>query len=932
MKKLCLLTFFLFFSTFYLVAQTTLSGKITDSESGEPLIGATLQLQGTSEGVVTNDDGQFSIESQQPLPWNIKISYTGYTSKTLELTAAQADFNVQLSPSVSELAGIEVLGTRGLGKVQDAPSSLTVIPSRKLEASPNNNPVRNLVNAPGLYIQQQSAGRINVQLRGDGGLFGSASFPMQDYRSLSGPGLGTFDNLNSPISNLDLDRIEVVRGPGSALYGPGVTAGIIHFITKSAIDQPGTGVEIIGGNLNTYGASIRHATKISDKLGFKINAVYKIGDEFTLDLVEDAAQIAKLRNTVRIPGGETLLEEKDLDPDGDGNPMQDFWNQFILNGTLEFRPEEDFSMVLSGGTNSASAVFYNNQGEGLSQSTEYWGQARLQKGGLFAQAFYLHNNGGTNEKPTFLYQTGNRTGIVRSQLEAQLQYSFKTPNFLNTEWTTGLDYRLSQADSRMEVYGRNEMDDDYNIVGAYAQGKFELLPQLDLVVAGRVDRFNFFDEITFSPRAVAVYKPSAKHTFRGGYNRAVATPSQLQINVDFPVSTPIPGAFDIWLVGNKEAQTFGDNPQIVFNGVLPFPSLPVGTPGLPLAYLQGAVSPTLLPFLAEGIVNDAPNLAQYIPAINAFFADPANAAPGTVGQWQGYNIFNGQALGLVDAPQATLRKEDTWEVGYKGLIKDKLSVAIDVYHRKIDGATLFTAISPTYTLVELENVGTSLADGATANFASFLDELLKEDYPVEAQRAALVEALSTLYYDGYASTSDNIFGPILPILATTPTQNVPQNGVTHVAAGYRTFEAYHYWGTDVGLEYYINENFSIFGNYSWISENEFTPEIKGTDGATETTVISAPKNKFRLGLNYAAEYGIRANLSFQHDDEFEAILGQFSGTVTPRNLVDLGIGYKLKNNLSIGLAAQNLFNSKYRAFPNFPEIGRMWTGNVRYEF
>jgi len=156
---------------------------------------------------------------------------------------------------------------------------------------------------PGVTVQQQSAERINIQLRGDGGLFGSASFPIIDYRSLSGPGLGTFDALNSPLSNIDIERIEVVRGPGSALYGPGVTSGVVHFLTKSAIDRPGTTVELMGGELSTYGLSLRHATKVSDKFGFKINAAYKRGGEFTLDPnnTDDAAQIANFQTEVFNP-------------------------------------------------------------------------------------------------------------------------------------------------------------------------------------------------------------------------------------------------------------------------------------------------------------------------------------------------------------------------------------------------------------------------------------------------------------------------------------------------------------------------------------------------------------------------------------------------------------------------------------------------------
>jgi len=241
----------------------------------------------------------------------------------------------------------------------------------------------------------------------------------------------------------------------------------------------------------------------------------KRGDEFTLDPndPDDAAQIAKFQKTVSAPAitdgivdatqaGRLLLDERDLDPDGDGNVMQDFWNQFSLTSTLEFRPQDDLSINVSGGVNAASAVFYNSQGEGLSQATETWVQARMQKGGLFAQAFYLGNTGGTDDNPSFLYQTGNSTGVARKQLEAQVQYNFDTPNLLNANWTAGFDYRNSIADTKNEVYGRNEEDDDFGIIGAYLQGKFALGNKLDLVLAGRGDRFNFTEETSFSPRAV----------------------------------------------------------------------------------------------------------------------------------------------------------------------------------------------------------------------------------------------------------------------------------------------------------------------------------------------------------------------------------------------------------------------------------------------
>ena len=952
---LCALCFLV---TVNLQAQTTVSGVIMDEELNEPLIGANVIIVGTTIGSSTDLDGNYSITSEHPLPWTLEVSYTGFAPKTITATGSNSNLNIDLASSALIGQEVVVSASRRREKIQEAPASISVINARKLAATPNENVVRSIINSPGVTVQQQSAGRINIQLRGDGGLFGSASFPIIDYRSLSGPGLGTFDALNSPINNVDIERIEVVRGPGSALYGPGVTAGVIHFITKSPIDQPGTTVELIGGELNTFGGSFRHATKVSDKFGFKINGVWKRGDEFTLDINDpnDAEQIPFLNNTISRPTvindvvstsvpGTQLLGPNDTDPDGDGNPLQDFWEQKSLTANLEFRPADDLSINVSGGYNDASAVFFNSQGEGLSQSRELWGQVRVQKGGLFAQAFYLDNNGSTDDDPTFLYRTGLETGIARQQFEAQVQYNFDTPNLLNATWTTGFDFRTSIADSKNQVYGRNERDDDFSIVGLYLQGKFELANKLDLVLAGRGDRFNFLDDIGFSPRAVLVYKPSPKHTIRGGFNRAISAPSQLQINIDFPVNVIVPGAYDIWLVGNRNEQTFSSN-DIVFNPALgfPFPSLPIGTPGLPVGVIQGLVTgaagEAIQGGVAEQLIAANPLFAGLVPVINDFLNNPANFGQGFTGGFEGFNIFNGQPLGLINAPQATLRTEDTWEIGYKGLIGDKFGVTIDVYNRNIDGATLFTGISPTYRVTGQDGIPGDLGQAVADQLTPFLIEQLTpfaDLLPASVEEVA--GQIAAGYNAGYAGGAAAVLGSpqilaAFGAIGTTPTDNVPDDGAVHIAAGYRTFEAYDYWGADVGLEYYFNADFSVFGNYSWISRNQFDVQVAGAaEGETETTSIGAPENKYRLGLNYAPEFGFRANLAFQHNDSFFANIGQiYSGDTEATNLFDLGVGYKFNSGLALDVTAQNLFDNEYRAFNNFPVIGRRVLGKLTYSF
>ena len=230
-------------------------------------------------------------------------------------------------------------------------------------------------------------------------------------------------------------------------------------------------------------------------------------------------------------------------------------------------------MFTAGGYNQASSVFYNSQGEGLARASEYWAQARVQAGGLFGQVFYVNNDGGSKDNPTFLYQTGNRTPVARTQLEAQLQYNFQTPSILGADWTVGVDYRFAGQDTENLVYGREEEDDDYSVIGGYVQGKFELAKKLDLVLAARYDQFNFIDDGAFAPRAALVYKANPKHTFRASYNKTNSTVSNLQLNIDFPLAAIVPQSFDIWLIGNKGTQTY-TNPELSwFNGLIP--NLPV---------------------------------------------------------------------------------------------------------------------------------------------------------------------------------------------------------------------------------------------------------------------------------------------------------------------------------------------------------------------
>ncbi len=927
-------------------SQNSISGSVID-EGGEALVGVNIVIKGTTIGTVTDINGDFSLENAKAFPWEVEVSYVGYETQTTLVNSAGEKLMFKLVEGSLMTDEVVISASRKREKVQEAPASISVITARKLEASAQvADPVRNLISTPGVQIQQQSAARINIEMRGSASLFNTGVFPIMDYRSLSGPGIGTFQSDGSGISSLDMERIEVVRGPGSALYGPGVTSGVVHFITKTPIQHPGTSVEIMGGELSTFGTTVRHAAR-NEKgtFGYKINAQYKRGDEFVLDGSEGTtnaagvftSQLDKFQTSIIQPGitngvvdvtapSTTLYTQEELDPDGDGNMMQDYWDNAAVNATLEFRPQDDLSIFVSGGYNTTSSVFYNSQGEGLTQFGEIWTQARVQKGGLFAQLFFVDNNGGTQERPTFLYQTGNRTPVGRKQLEGQLQYNFSLPKLLNADITTGVDYRSAISDTENLVYGRNEDDDDFTIIGGYLQSKFKLSDKLDLIGAARYDQFNFLDQGEFSPRLALVFKPNPRHTIRASYNRSSAPPTALNVNIDFPVATPVPGLFDIWLLGAKDGQQFGDNPMIDMS-IPGVPDLPYGTPGLPLAIPYGAVTGAVL----QGLEAALP--ATTYALVNSLLTNPANTPTGVSGQFEGYNIFTQQPLTPIDAPTPLISTTDTYEIGYKGFIADKLGVSLDIYNNKARGFSQFTAISPTIRLAN-QNIAEDLGSAVQAIIQPQIEAALIASGMSEAEAAAnaqgLGDAVNGAYNTGGAGFVDQT-GALYSIIGAVETMNVPQDGLVHSAAGYRFFGEIDYLGADLGLTYNFSQDFSAFFNYSWLSENVFTgADLGEPDDSPLRYTLNAPKNKYRLGLNYTPESGVRANVSFQHDDSFFVDYGQFSGDTDVKNLIDAAVGYKFDNGLAVDLSAANLFDNKYRAFPNLPQIGRRVLAKLTY--
>ena len=353
-------------------SQSQVSGSVSDSDNMTGIPGVNVIIEGTSVGTVTDFDGNFELNTNQAPPFNLVISYVGYTAQTVSVTSSGQDISVSLSAG-QNLEEVVISAGRKEQKVLEAPASISVISARTIENSPAfTDPVKLLANTPGVQIQQQTANTLNVEMRAGSGVFGTSTFLIKDNRYMVTPSAGLFLSYQQGLSNLDLATVEVVRGPAGVLYGPGVTSGVVHFRTKSPIDYEGNSMSVWAGEMATLGTELRIARANDDKtFGWKINAKVSTGDDFTYGSAAAEAQTGmpfatevrqpaimnKMVDPVGSLSSRVLLNTSDLDKDGDGGMLINDYSNISFDAHMEWRPDDNTTYKAAGGMNAGPVSY-----------------------------------------------------------------------------------------------------------------------------------------------------------------------------------------------------------------------------------------------------------------------------------------------------------------------------------------------------------------------------------------------------------------------------------------------------------------------------------------------------------------------------------------------------------------------------------------------
>ena len=259
-----------------------ISGTV-QTEAGTPLPGATVIVKGTYTGSSTNEEGQFQLKADfSKGPVTLTVSFIGYETQELLLSAADNAISLTLRPS-AVLDQVVVAASRVEESIGQVPVTVEKISQRQVEQITTPDLVAGLGRFKGIDVSSSSMLTTSFSTRGFNSSRSERVIQLADYMDTQVPSLSSYfgNLLGTPV--LDVASVEIVHGPASALYGANAFNGVLLTNSKDPFRDPGLTVRLRGGNRSMLDGQLRYATKIGERVAFKISGGATTANDFLAD-------------------------------------------------------------------------------------------------------------------------------------------------------------------------------------------------------------------------------------------------------------------------------------------------------------------------------------------------------------------------------------------------------------------------------------------------------------------------------------------------------------------------------------------------------------------------------------------------------------------------------------------------------------------------
>jgi outer membrane receptor protein involved in Fe transport len=866
-----------------------IEGRVMRDVDGEPVAGVNVIVRGTGIGTVTGVDGSFVLARVPVGPQELAFRWLGYRQQNLSVTVragATERADVRLTLQAVQLGDVVVSSaSRSPERVVEAPSAVSLIGRITLRnQAPTGQAPRALAQVPGVDIVQSGVNDFNVNARGFNSSLNRRVLVLQDGRDLAIAFLGSqeWNAMSIPLD--DIDRMEMVRGPGSALYGANAFAGVLDIRTPTARNALGTKLNLAGGELTTFRGDLRHGGLTQDgRFGYRLNVGYSQSESWTrtrtaLDGSDAAAEycdaatasaadcteiavepvLTGVPSCVTAPPNCLSFEQRALSGQtvdgttGVASGEADDLRNIYGSGRFDFYMDNGSIFTAEGGAAQVeNEVFVTGIGRvQVAKALRPWAKLGWTADNFDLMGWY---SGRSSSDPQVSLGTGADLEESSAIFHFEGQYNRSLAND-QARVVLGASYRNYNVDTKQTLMNAANDDRSDGYYSAYGQFEYEPIPQLRFVAAARVDDGTLF-ETQFSPKGAIVYSPDDNHSIRASVNRAFQTPnySEFFLNVQSGVSA---------------------SPASLEGGLLQY-----------YATLQDplVVGPTLAAAMSSlGLPSTLPwNFDAQTPVM---------------------------ALGNANLD---VEKVTGWEVGYKGNIADNAYVSVDFYYNQLSNfvTDLLFGANPTQFPQFDMGAGTNVLTELATIDAILAGAMLPANHPLRATNTALL--------DGYNTLANN---PALTNLA----------GVGRaIYLSYAQAGEVDETGVEVGIGYGFTPEFRVDGTYTYF---EFDVQDPGAVAAGQTIVPNTPRHKGTIGLTYTGLQGFDAAVNARFVEEHDWSAGVFAGRVPASQNVDVNVGYRFNNNFRAYVNATNLLDQKRFQLYGGSIIQRRLLGGVTTTF
>jgi iron complex outermembrane receptor protein len=251
------------------LVNANITGKVIDSRTNDALIGATITIKGTTNGDVTDANGEFTLVTGQTLPFTLIVTYVGYIKKEILINTSKVE--ISLEPNTNQLDDVVISSRRRQESAQEVPIPISVIGGTRAEDAGafNVNRLKELV--PTVQLYASNARNTTLNIRGLGSTFGLTNDGID-------PGVGFYVDgvyyarpAATALDFIDIERVEVLRGPQGTLFGKNTTAGAFNITTRAATFDPGASFEVSYGNLGYIQAKASVTGGLTKKLAARVS-------------------------------------------------------------------------------------------------------------------------------------------------------------------------------------------------------------------------------------------------------------------------------------------------------------------------------------------------------------------------------------------------------------------------------------------------------------------------------------------------------------------------------------------------------------------------------------------------------------------------------------------------------------------------------------